>query len=383
VSFLAPGFLIAAVGAALGVVALHFIVTRRPRSIVFPTARFVPDVPVAARTRSFQLADLLLLAVRVLTILLAGAALARPIFPPQRERVVRVIAADVSGSVASVAETRDSVRALFRPGDAVVLFDTATWLATTPDSIGARTGASTNGSLSAGLIGALRAGSHVRVGADSVELVVVSPATIAEHDRATAAIRAQWPGRGRFVRVSAALATDTGPARTGKLEFLSATRPRFAVACNRIDTVGAVIADGHVVVAPFERRWRFVSDSLVHSRVIARWIDGEPAAIARDSGSTCTRSIAVPIDSSGDMLLRPSFATFRAALMAPCRRIASAPDSGAATMLASAGRLAAAGQFPPSVDVASPLARWLAAIAIALAIIEMVLRRARNEESDQ
>ena len=183
--------------------------------------------------------------------------------------------------------------------------------------------------------------------------------------------------------MSAALATDTGPARTGKLEFLSAIRPPFAVARNRIDTVGAVVADGHVVVAPFERRWRFVSDSLVHSRVIARWIDGEPAAIARDSGSTCTRSITVPIDSSGDMLLRPSFASFRTAVMAPCRRVASAPDSGAAMMLTSAGALAAARQFPPSVDIDSPLARWLAAIAIVLAIVDMILRRTRNEESEQ
>ncbi|HWG33710.1 MAG TPA: BatA domain-containing protein, partial [Gemmatimonadaceae bacterium] len=189
-SFLAPGFLIAAAGAALGVVALHFIVTRRPRAVAFPTARFVPDVPVTARARSVQLSDLLLLAIRVLIILLAGAALARPIFPPERERVVRVIAADVSGSVQNVAETRDSVRALFRPGDAVVLFDTATWPVETPDSVRARAGVASNGSLSAGLIGALRAGSRVREGADSVELLVVSPATLAERDRATAAIRA-------------------------------------------------------------------------------------------------------------------------------------------------------------------------------------------------
>jgi hypothetical protein len=383
VSFLAPGFLLAAAGAALGVIALHFIVTRRPRSVVFPTARFVPDVPVSARARSVQISDLILLAVRVLTILFAGAALARPIFPPQRERVARVIAADVSGSVANVAETRDSVRALFRPGDAIVLFDTATWLVATPDSIGARPGAATAGSLSAGLVGALRAGSRVRNGADSVELVLVSPATIAEHDRATAAIRAQWPGRGRFVRVAAKSAADTGISRAVQLDFLASSRPRFAVRRNRIDTVGAVVADGHVVVAPFERRWRFVSDSLAHSRVIARWIDGDPAAIERDSGSMCTRSIAVPIDSAGDMLLRPSFIDFRAALSKPCRHVASALDPAAGARLAAVGPLAAAAQFPPSVDVDSPLAVWFAAIAIALAIIDMILRRSGNTRSEQ
>jgi hypothetical protein len=381
VSFLAPGFLIAAAGAALGVVALHFIVTRRPRAVSFPTARFVPDVPVTARARSVHLSDLLLLAMRVLIILLAGAALARPIFPPEREQVVRVIAADVSGSVENVAETRDSVRALFRPGDAIVLFDTATWPVETPDSVRARPGVASNGSLSAGLIGALRAGSRVREGADSVELLVVSPATLGERDRATAAIRAQWPGRGRLVRVSATPSADSRIARTTQLSFLSASRPRLAVARNRIDTVGAVVAGGHVVIAPFERRWRFVSDSLAHSRVIARWVDGEPAAIEWDSASTCMRSIAVPVDSTGDMLLRPSFAGFRAALARPCLQVGSAPDPEATTMLAATGNLATAAQFPPSMDVDSPLARWLAALAIALAIIDMILRRPRNEES--
>ena len=228
-NFLAPGFLVAASAAALGVVALHFIVTRRPRSVVFPTARFVPDVPVTARARSLQLADLVLLAVRVLIILFAGAALARPIFPPQRERIARVIAADVSGSVADVGETRDSVRALFRPGDAIVLFDTATRLVTTPDSVGARSRTATAGSLSAGLVGALRAGSRVRDGADSVELVVVSPATIAEQDRATTEIRAQWPGRGQRRQLPTAL--SHAPTHTLRSSTFSRQRARGSRYC--------------------------------------------------------------------------------------------------------------------------------------------------------
>lgn len=380
-SFLAPGFLIAASAGALAVVVLHFVVTRRPRSVAFPTARFVPEVPVAARARSIRLSDLLLLLVRVLTILAAGAALARPIFPPQREQVVRVIVADVSGSVANVAESRDSVRALFRPGDAVVVFDTAARTVTAPDSVGTRSSIEAPGSLSAGLVAALRAASRVRDGADSVELVVVSPATVGEHDRATTLIRAQWPGRGRLVRVAARSVPGPGTLRPHDVEFLSASRPLFAIARNRIDTVGAVVANGNVVIAPFERRWRFVSDSLAHSRVIARWIDGEPAAIERDSGSTCVRSVAVPIDSAGDLMIRPSFVNFHAALTASCGYAASPPDTKAAAMLAGSGALAPAAQFPPSMDVDSPLARWLAALAIILAIVDMVLRRSRDAEA--
>ena len=380
-SFLAPGFLVAAVAAACGVVALHFIVTRRPRSVAFPTARFVPDVPIAARSRSMQLSDLLLLAVRVLTILLGGAALARPVFPPYRERTVRVIAADVSGSAASVAEVRDSVRTLFRAGDAVVVFDTAARPVGSPDSVVAGLGATSSGSLSAGLVAALRAGSSVRDGADSIELVVVSPISRGERDRATNVIRAEWPGRARLVRVTEAPTVSSSPPPA--FDFLSVSRPAFSVTRTRIDTVGAVVAQGNVIVAPFERRWRFTADSLRRARVIARWVDGEPAAIERDSAATCARSIAVPMDSTGDMLLRPNVIRFRAALAAPCQHVETVQDPTLEKMMAGAGSLARTAQFPPASDIDSPLARWLAGIAIALAIAEMVLRRTRDSGSER
>lgn len=378
-SFLAPGYLTAALIAAAGAVLLHFIVTRRPRSIRFPTARFVPDVPVAARSRSLRLSDLLLLGLRVLAILLVGAALARPVFPPRRERIARVIVADVSNSVASVPEVRDSVRGLFRPGDALVVFDTSARSVPGPDSVLARPRVTGPGSLSAALVAALRAGSSVRDGVDSVELVIVSPATTAERDRASSTIRALWPGRARVVSAAA----TNAPSRQSSYGpvFLASARPRFAVARNRIDTVGAVAARGNVVVARFERRWRYTTDSLAHSRVVARWVDGQPAAIARDSGVICTRSVAIPVDSVGDLTLRPSFALFRASLALACGTPASPPDAGVARMLAGRGSFARAELFPPPQDIDSPVARWLAALAIVLAIAELVLRRSRDAAS--
>jgi hypothetical protein len=372
-TILNPGYLAAAFAAALGVVLLHFLVTKRPRSVRFPTARFVPDVPVVARSRSLRLSDLLLLALRVLAILLVGAALAKPIFPPRRERVVRVIAADVSSSVASVPEVRDSVRSLWRHGDALIVFDTAARLAADPDSVLASAQSIGQGSLSAALIAALRAGSYVRDAADSIELLVVSPVTTLEADRATAAIRNLWPGRARVVPVRAANLQSRQTMR--EPNFLSSARPRFAVLRNRVDTIGAVVARGNVVVAQFERRWRYTTDSLANSRVIARWADGQPAAIERDSATDCMKSVAIRIDSVGDMTLRPGFALFRAALAAPCGAAVSPPDAGVARMVSGRGGLASAELFPRPDDVQSPIAPWLAAIAIVLAIGELVLRR--------
>lgn len=380
-SLLAPGFLVVGVVAALGVVALHFMVTRRPRSIAFPTARFVPDLSSMARSRSIQLSDLLLLAVRVLTILFAAAALARPLFPPRRERIVRVIAADVSGAVANPAEVQDSVRALFRPGDAMIAFDTSAWPVTSPDSIGAGSRVHTDGSLSAGLVGALRAGSRVRDGADSVELVMVSPVVDGERDRATALIRKQWLGRARIVRVATS-SIDSAVSPATAVTFQSASRPAFAVARNHIDTVGAVVAHGRVVIGQFERRWRFTSDSLTGARVIARWVDGEPAAMERISAAGCARSVAISMDTTGDMLLRPEVLRLRSALSGSCAYVASAPDSALAMLLASSGQLASAAQFPPAPDAGSPIARWLVALAFLLAIVEMALRHARASGSE-
>jgi hypothetical protein len=382
-TFLAPGFLIAAVAAAVGMVLLHFIVTRRPRSIAFPTARFIPDASVAARTRSVQLSDLLLLAVRVLTVLLIGAALARPVFAPRRESVVRVIAADVSGSIASIAEVRDSVRATLRRGDALVAFDTAAWTVESPDSLANRSGARMPGSLSAGLIEALRSASHVRAGADSVELVIVSPATAEEADRATLSIRREWPGRARLVSVAAAETPDSAKLAASPITFAAADRPPYAAARNVVDTIGAVVSDGNVLVASFERRWRYVPDSLGGARVIARWADGEPAAIERDSAESCRKSTVIPVDSTGDMTLRPTFARFVNALDAACSHVDATRDTALAAELAGGTpRLASVAEFPVADDLRSPFARWLLIAALALALLEMVLRVARRGPGD-
>jgi aerotolerance regulator-like protein len=381
-SFLAPGFFVAGLAAALAVAALHFIVTRRPRSIEFPTARFVPDLPVVARSRSIQFSDLLLLVLRVLTILLVAAALARPVFSPRRERIVRVIAADVSASVANRKDVRDSVHSLYRTGDAIVAFDTAARLVTSPDSMYGAARVQASGSLSAGLVGALRAASHVRDGADSVELVLVSPATRGERDQATDSIRAQWIGRARLVRVARNVSNPVpGPAGPPPLHVTS--RPELAIARRRVDTVGAVVAGGHAVIGQFERRWRFTKDSLTGARVIARWVDGEPAAVERAGPQVCTRSTAISMDTTGDMNLRPDVVRLRAALSDGCGNVAAAPDSALAVSLTGAGRLAAASEFPPALDIESALSPWLAILAVALAIVEMVVRYDRGEGAER
>lgn len=380
-TFLAPGFLYAAIVAAAATVALHFIASRNARAVVLPTARFVPESSVQARVRSRRFSDSRLLALRVLLVLLIGAALARPVRLPRRERIARVIVADRSGAVRSGGEVRDSVRALYRPGDAVVSFDSAAVRMPSGDSLRTPTG-DVSGSLSAGLVQAYAAASRIRAGADSIELVVISPLVATEGDRATARIRALWPGRARVVRVAA----DT--FRTGMpalVTWNAAIRPPLAIARPRVDTAGAVVAGNDVLVAPFQRRWAYPADSLRGAAVVARWVDGEPAAVERRTTTptvaSCVRSVAIPIDSTGDLLLRPAFIRLRSRLLRPCGAVATSMDTSQVTLgrvIAGDGPLARADIFPPSPSAPSSLAPWLLGAAMVLMGAELVLRRRRT-----
>lgn len=391
-TFLAPGFLYAALAAAVAIVALHLIVTHRPRAAMLPTARFVPDVAAAATSRVVRPSDLLLLLVRVFLLLAVGAALARPVLKPHRERIARVIVADHSASVASVAEVNDSVHALFRPGDVVVSFDSAAHGKLTSDSLSlpdsiaiARSGSAhaatrtpARGSLSAALVAALRATPSVRNGADSIELVLVSPLTVSEIDRATPTVRALWPGRARLVRVAADTTSDT---RQPHISWTTTERPPLAVARPQSDTTGAVIAGSDVVIAPFQRRWTFPSDSLVGAEVVARWVDGTAAAVERMDDAGCDRSIAIPVDSAGDLMLRSEFIRVREALTGACRSVPTAElaSDSLVRLLAGTGKLASAAVFPAPTDVHSTLAPWLMGAGLALALIELLVRYRRGE----
>lgn len=308
-TLLAPIYFLAALGAAAGVVAIHFIVTRQPPSTALPTARFVPQSTVRVVTVS-RPRNLLLLLLRVLTILLIGLAFARPVLRPDRRPVARIVLADVSRAVGEIQEVRDSARSLLGDRDVLVAFDDAARVVrVAPADSAARLERSTSaGRLSAGLVAALRTAAGLRAEADSIELAIVSPLRRDEVDGATEALRALWPGRIRIVRVAAGadtlaipvgarvraenendavalaarLAGVTGVAGDSAVRIVrgKATPEDSAWAAAgrrtlvrwpadgappgwreraRPDTVGAVIAGTAALVYPLERRWEPVA----------------------------------------------------------------------------------------------------------------------------
>jgi hypothetical protein len=416
-TFLAPGFFFASLAVAAGVVALHFIVTRQPRAAVLPTARFVPDLPATAIARDTRPSDLLLMLLRVLLVLAAGAGLARPVLEPSRRADIRVVLADASRSVTDTAAFRDSVRAALREGDALVVFGSnARLVASASDSVATISRGKERGSISAALIAAMRAASAVREKADSVELVIVSPFAAEELDAATPEIRKLWPGRARLVRAGIGASPDSmspgqltvqgaatdpvavtarvarpvssttiirdrgaGGATPGSdgmtIDWPSSTRPRGAVARARLDTAGGVASGAAVVVASFPRRWAFPADSIRGAGVVARWIDGEPAAIEWPSSSGCSRSVAVPVTSVGDLAIRADFIRLVEAITSPCaaQRPFVPASSESFAMLRGNGGLAPRGAFAP-VDAHSWLSPWLLGLAVALALAELFVR---------
>ena len=422
-TFLAPGFLFASITVAAAIVALHFIVTRQPRSAILPTARFVPDTRATTVAPARRPSDLLLMLLRALLVLAAGAGLARPVLTARRGAEARVILVDLSRSARDSIAIRDSVRAIYRNQDAVVLFDSSARLVTerVDDSIAALRPTGRRGNVSAALITALRAGSALRDRADSLELVIVSPFAREELDAATDTIRKLWPGKARLVRVAAPapdtvaapssltisaaaddpLAVTVGLARTtaaasGRIDrgnasspasgvafggpligWPASTRPRFAVPRAVRDTVGGVMAGDAVVVSTFERQWTFPPDSLRGAEVIARWVDGEPAAVENPDGNGCVRSVAIPVTPVGDFVIRHDFVRFVASLARPCSQVTSVipADPAVVASLEGKGGLAPRSAFQPLTDAHSDLAPWLFALAIAAAIAELFVRR--------
>jgi hypothetical protein len=423
-TFLAPGYFFASLAVAAAVVALHFIVTRQPRAGILPTARFVPNMPATATARATRPSDLLLMMLRVLLILAAGAGLARPVFKPSRGAEARVILADVSRSSRDSTMLRDTVRALYRSNDALVVFDSSARVigGSVGDSMALLRPSGSRGSLSAALITAMRAASNLRDRADSIALILVSPVASEEFDAATDTVRKLWPGRARIVRTgvarteapavqrnleirsreddplqvtvlalrnekSASGLIDRSPSATdppvtegrASIEWPDTVRPRRAVARAARDTIGGVISGNALVISAFERRWMFPADSIRGTDVVARWIDGEPAAIETPSGTGCVRSVAVPVPAAGDLVIRKDFERFVAALSGDCASVTAAmpADDARVAMLAGTGGLAPREAFRPREDLRSALAPWLLGIAIVAAIAELFVRRRR------
>ena len=431
-TLLAPLWLAAGTLAALTAIALHFIATQRPPVALLPTARFVPAGDARAAARAARPSDLLLMLLRVAAMLLLGAAFARPVLRPRGAALVRVFVVDRSRDAR--ADVGDSVRALWREGDALVVFDSGARevAGTAVDSLGSASTSAGAGSLSAGFVVGRRVAAVLARGADSVELVVVSPFRPHEFDAATALLFSQWPGRVRVVRTQAVehapvsvtlVDTAAGSQLSAVVAALSAAAAIsasttananvFAVRVVR-DTPSsadsAAARAGSAVVhwlrAPavvatrvegLSTRDATLVASLarlgaestappgapatpqptpIGARVVARWADGAPAAVEMVLGAGCIRTVGVGLPATGDVALQPSFAAVARELLAPCGGARPAGAASADSTYRSLARSGAAALAPSLLATGgnSPLAAWLVAAALLVLVAEWWVR---------
>jgi hypothetical protein len=343
VSFAAPAFLAAALAVAAAVAALHLLVLRPPPASLLPTARFAPMAPSVVRRRAPWPRDRVLLALRIATILLAGAAFAGPTLGVRQSSLTRIVALDLSAPTA-----RDSAPHYLRSSDVLIAFDSSA-REVPAESLGSLAASSGPSSLSAALVRARRVAA--RLHSDSIELVVISPFTARVWDAATTAIRAQWPAAIRAVRVTA------GPAPSTPVTV------HWAEPSGAIDTVGAILMDGAVSVAPFTRARGY---HLPAGVVVARWVDGEPAVVDHAENGGCIREVAIG---------NPTDRLSAALTSRPCGGPLGAPSSDSAVRAFAGSGPLGAWFGTRRVTGDRTLMTTLLLLACAAALAELLVRR--------
>jgi hypothetical protein len=408
---LAPGWIAIAAVASVAVAAIHLIAWRQPRAVKLPTARFVPDEPARRAARTVRPADPALMALRIVILMAGGLALARPTMTPDPRGQATVIAIEAGGDTAAL---RDSMRAIERSDrTAFVVFDTtATVYADEAEAWSAAGREPAVASISVGLVAAIREAHRLARDHESVLLVLASSFARRHFDDATRSIRDTWQDSIRVVRMPAseqsepAVTVETratgddpvvggillarangllrGAARVVRDSVMAADNawaeagrtlvvwPRSTVRTESVDGVhaGGFTAIGHYLRGP----------AVDSGRVIARWVDGTPAAFEVSRGAGCVRSIGFDVPDAGDFVLTPSFQRLLSVLVAPCGD-AHAPGVVPDSLIhALVPPPAVAPQFalPDEVRAPNRLASSILLLAVLLSVVEMRVRRGRG-----
>lgn len=419
IGFAIPWIFAMAAVAAVGVVLLHFLSVQQPRVLSLPTTRFVPEHEAQAVSRQAKPSDLLLLALRVLALLAAGAALAGVRCGRAGARVVHLVAIDASRRADSAAVLR---RVAVWRADAAIADDvrpTPMWVRGLHDDPGAAIAAA---------IRTAAAAAQQNPALAELSLSVMMPATVRSR-AGWDAWRGQWPGTigvlaaavlpraaGLTVRVVGVASTEddavvasvlargwtprdgddadvtvvrsraldlgevfggVGDTSTIVVHWPVDGAPRGWQARVPADSVGAVAAAGVALVSRYGRASSApaVSDSVM---ALAWWGDGPPAAVERIRGNSCVREVGIAIPGGSDLLLSPSADGLLEALRTPCGGVrVPAPQEGVG---AGRAQQVSADDFRAgTVDDQQTRPRWLGVALLALAIgallTEWLLRR--------
>jgi len=403
-TWLAPWALGAGALGLLGVIAAHLLSRQRPRAIALATARFLPAGMLEATTVQRVPMDRWWMLLRLLIIALLTLGVAQPVLTGRRVATRTVLLLDGTLPV----EEQRAALAMLREGDAVITFDTNAVLGAPTSVMPVR---ARRASLSAALARLVRSRDSLARGTQELRIAVASPFAANSVDPASAVLRALVPDSIHIVPIT--VATDTAPARGALIVHADGDDPVAATAQLLGDSVavqGMIIARratlsaedsiaadrgatvvwwpaqlaartqplqaltvaGTTWIAPIGRD--SVTPRPVRAQPIAWWTDGAPAAWVSDIGSGCRIDVRASLPAAGDHVLSLSAQAWVAALVRSCERdIATARPAPA--WLAAAP---AADGDVVEASVASGIGKWLVAGALALAVLELALRRVRR-----
>jgi hypothetical protein len=256
ITLAAPAFLLAGVLAAGVPLALHLVRRRPPHRAPLPTERFLsPDPRTAVRVS--RPTDLLLLALRMLLLVLAGAAFARPVWFPAARGTREVVLLDTGAGMGTawpraVAAARERVLgADGKPRGVLALFDTlavpmrridertfATLAAAPPTGAASRYSAA---------LGAIPAAARELRGADSVRVTLITaPRWGGWSDGLAALRRAVWPGAIDLVALPASPSPDSvapNPAPRRAVRLTGDAGPSIPYARAALEATGWSVRD--------------------------------------------------------------------------------------------------------------------------------------------
>ena len=403
-TWLAPWALGAGALGLLGVLAAHLLSRQRPRAIALATARFLPAGMLEATTVQRVPMDRWWMVLRMLILALLALGVAQPVLTGRRVPTRTVLLLDAMLPV----EAQRAALATLRDADAVILFDTSAVLGAPTSVAPTRARRSL---LSAALVRLVRSRDSLARGAQELRVAIVSPFAASSLDPASAALRALVPDSIQIVLVT--VAADTAPARGALIVHADGDDPIAATAQLLGDSVavqGTIISrratlsaedslaadrGATVVWWPAQRAARTqplqaltvarttwiapvgrdtASPRPAPAQPVAWWTDGAPAAWVSDIGSGCRIDVRASLPPAGDHVLSLGAQAWIAALVRSCEREVASLGTAPAWLAAAP----AAGGDVAEASIVSGLGKWLVAAALALAALELALRRLRR-----
>ncbi|MDZ7632608.1 MAG: BatA domain-containing protein [Gemmatimonadaceae bacterium] len=405
-TWLAPwGLMVGALG-VLGVLAAHLLSRQRPRALALATARFLPAGMLEATTLQTTPMDRWWMLLRMLIVALLALGVAQPVVTGTRVPLRTVLLLDRT----LPADVQTATISALLPTDVLIAFDsTATvWDAA---AAGAVTTATAPASLSAALGALVRVRDSLANRSTALRIAVASRFSPRSIDPVTAELRRLIPDSVVVVPVvvpqdsviaraaltvlatgddpiaaTAALLGDSiapagarlqrGAALTGD-DSLAARRGATVVWWPARESGGSPVLQGITVgdvtwVAALGR------DSAARAAPAAApvgwWADGAPAVWKTVVGRGCVLELDAALPAVGDQTLSLSAQAWLGALVRSCDR----DDSGAAAPPEwLAPRPTGVGSSVARASISSAMAPWLLGSALALALLELLLRRRR------